>query len=242
MSPTLEARVDSLESILGQFMTQTGAALIRMERDTAELKQEFRAFKKEMLEFKDEMREFKQEMLEFKEEMREFKAEMQAFKEESEANRREMNKRWGDLANKMGTFVEDIAAPNVPTVAEQWFGLVNPIDSAVRMRRRPRDQRGRAMEIDAFFAYEEAVIICESRSTIRPEAVDDLQAKLDRFPELYPEYAGRRCIGIVSSLYYPPEQIEIATRRGIGVLVMNGETMELINGPGIAGTATPSLN
>ena len=48
------------------------------------------------------------EMLEFKDEMREFK--------------REMNKRWGELANKMGTLVEDIVAPNISGIAREYFG------------------------------------------------------------------------------------------------------------------------
>ncbi len=244
MASTLESRVDSLEAVLGQFIAQTGAALIRMERDTAELKQELREFKQEMAEFKQEMAEFKQEMADFKREMSEFKNEMLEFKNEmlqfknemlqfrteSEASRREMNKRWGDLANKMGTFVEDIAAPNIPAVAERWFGLTDPVTSAVRMRRRPTTPEGRAMEVDALFAYTDAVVICESRSTIRPDAVEDLLAKLERIPELYPEYASHRRIGILSSLYYPPEQIQLATKAGIGVLVMNDDTMELANG------------
>lgn len=228
MSSTLESRVDSLEAVLGQFMTQTGAALIRMERDTAKLKQELREFKEEMSEFKKEMSAFKDEMLDFKNEMLDFRTER-------ESSRREMNKRWGDLANKMGTFVEDIAAPNIPAVAERWFGLTDPVTSAVRMRRRPTTPEGRAMEVDALFAYADAVIICESRTTIRPDAVDDLTAKLERIPELYPEYASYRRIGILSSLYYPPEQIQLATKAGIGVLVMNDDTMELANGAELTG-------
>jgi len=48
------------------------------------------------------------EMLEFKEEMREFK--------------REMNKRWGELANKMGTLAEDVVAPNISGIAQEYFG------------------------------------------------------------------------------------------------------------------------
>jgi hypothetical protein len=29
---------------------------------------------------------------------------------------------WGELANKMGTLVEDIVAPNIPRIAKRYFG------------------------------------------------------------------------------------------------------------------------
>lgn len=48
--PTLEERVDTLESILGQFIVHTDVALKRLEN-------EMRAFKDEMKAFKDETRE-----------------------------------------------------------------------------------------------------------------------------------------------------------------------------------------
>lgn len=53
----MEERVDRLETIFGQFMAQTGAALLRMERDTERLKIEMSDFKSEMSDFKKEMRE-----------------------------------------------------------------------------------------------------------------------------------------------------------------------------------------
>ena len=37
--------------------------------------------------------------------------EMMDFKDEMKVSRKELNKRWGELANKMGTIVEDIVAP-----------------------------------------------------------------------------------------------------------------------------------
>jgi chromosome segregation ATPase len=82
----VEERVDTLESVLKDFIAHTDrleSQMDRLEEDTIE-------FKKEMREFKDEMREFKDEMSNFK---------------------RESNKQWGALANKMGTIDEDLIAP-----------------------------------------------------------------------------------------------------------------------------------
>ena len=43
--------------------------------------------------------------------MKDFKAFVLADIEDSRADRKAMNKRWGELANKMGTVVEDLVAP-----------------------------------------------------------------------------------------------------------------------------------
>ncbi len=85
-----------------------------------------------------EMRDFRREMSEFKDEMSVFKDGMRRFREASESDRKAMNKRWGDLADKMGTLVEDIVAPNMPGVQREFFGLVEPGLMAVRVRRRCR--------------------------------------------------------------------------------------------------------
>ena len=45
--------------------------------------------------------------------MKEFKDEMADFKNEPETDRKNRNKQWGELANKMGTLVEDIISPAV---------------------------------------------------------------------------------------------------------------------------------
>ena len=58
--------------------------------------------------FIGEMKDFKDEMKDFKEEMKDFKDEMKDFKEEMRNEIKSMNKRWGELANKMGTVAEDI--------------------------------------------------------------------------------------------------------------------------------------
>jgi len=45
--PVLEERVDTLESILGQFIVHTDVALRRLEKEMKEFKDEMRGFKKE---------------------------------------------------------------------------------------------------------------------------------------------------------------------------------------------------
>ena len=46
---------------------------------------------------------------------------MQSLQKEMKDFKDEMNKRWGELVNKMGTIIEDIIAPNIPTIAQRYF-------------------------------------------------------------------------------------------------------------------------
>lgn len=73
---TIEDRVDRLEALFGQFMTEMAVLNKRAEERN-------RAAEERMTRFEKEMR----------------------------ASKREMDKKWGDLANKMGTIIEDILAP-----------------------------------------------------------------------------------------------------------------------------------
>jgi hypothetical protein len=75
-----------------------------------------------------------QEMRDFKDEMKAFKEEMRGFEERAEQERREMNRRWGELANKMGTLAEDSVAPNLPRVARELFGCQEVDFFAVRVK------------------------------------------------------------------------------------------------------------
>ena len=69
-----------------------------------------------------ELREFKEEMREFKDEMRAFKGEMTTFKDGMQEDRNKFFRQLGDIANRMGTIVEDIVAPNIPAIARNHFG------------------------------------------------------------------------------------------------------------------------
>ncbi|MCU0587601.1 MAG: hypothetical protein MUF52_05530 [Syntrophobacteraceae bacterium] len=191
-----------------------------------EFKGEMKDFKNEMKDFKDEMKDFKDEMLEFKGEMKDFKDEMKDFKDQAERDRRDMNRKWGELANKMGTMVEDIVAPNLPRVARELFGCGEPEWSGIRMvRRRGAD----TVEIDALVVCEGLVLFNETKSTVYSRDVDDLLVKLDRFGDFFPEFAQRRRVGVLASLYIPESIVIAATSRGILTMGMKDDTMQILN-------------
>lgn len=116
----VEERIGKLEAVLGRFIVQTDMMLKRMEQDTATFKEEVhrgqQARDKDMQKFREEMQadrhNFEQNLERVQ---REIQEDLQDYKITS-------NKRWGELANRLGTVVEDIVAPNLPTIAQLYFG------------------------------------------------------------------------------------------------------------------------
>ncbi|MBK1702127.1 hypothetical protein [Thiococcus pfennigii] len=225
----LERRVDTLEEYMKELSYQslrTEMELARLSKEMREFKDEMREFKDEMRAFKDEMGEFKDEMRAFKDEMGEFKDEMRTFKDESVQERRHMNKQWGDLANRLGTLVEDIVAPNLPRIAETLFGCTNPDLFAIRIRRR---FDGASREYDALLACGGVLLVNETKSRLLDSHVPAMLEKLAEVPSVFPEYAERHCIGLLATLYPDTSVVRLATRHGLLVMGMGDETMQILN-------------
>jgi hypothetical protein len=202
---TVEERVDTLEAILGQFIVHTDVALRRLET---------------------EMRAFQQEMQQFRETVN---IEMQQFREEAERERREMNKKWGDLANKMGTLVEDIVAPNLHGVAQRYFGCVELDTFAARVYRTQVKDRSKRREFDIVATFGAIVLVNETKSNPRTEYINEFVQVLREIYDYFPEYQGKKIIPLFSSLYLPEDIVNYLTSQRIYVMGMKEDMMDLLN-------------
>src|SRR5438876_9258998 len=64
-------------------------------------------------------------------------------------------KQWGEIANKLGTFVQDIVAPNVPRIAQQILALNGQAEellAAARLRVWHPQDGSRVREFDYVYA------------------------------------------------------------------------------------------
>lgn len=159
-------------------------------------------------------------------EMREFKDEMSGFKDETERDRKRMNKQWGDLANRLGTLVEDIVAPSLPRVAAKLFGCEIPDFFAVRIARR---RNGETREYDAILACGDVVLVNETKSRLQASHIDPLLLKLAELPRFCPEYEGKRVVGVLASLYPDDSVVRRATAAGVLVMGMGDDAMQVMN-------------
>jgi len=220
-------RVDRLENM----MAEVAHAQMRTEMSLLALSKEMTEFKNEMTEFKNEMTGFKDEMTGFKAEMAEFKDWVKDGIEESRQDRKRMNKAWGDLANKMGTTVEDVVAPNIPRFARDEFGMGERTDLLIRARRISRRGEQREREYDVICAGSNKVIIVEVKSTPAKVHIPEFLDSLQDFADFYPEYADFERIYIFASWSLPNPIRKVAAEAGLYGIAMGDETMEIVARP-----------
>ena len=218
----VEARVDRLEEVLQEFITSVGRSQLRTEA-------ELRLFKEEMRLFREDTQAFKDEMRAFKDEMRAFKDEMRAFKEEGREQNREMNRRWGELANKMGTLVEDLVSPSLPRIIEELLDR-EVIDLMTRWKRKLAD--GRVREYDAVAITVDLICLNSTKSTLRSVDVDRFVEEIASFREFFPEYQHFPLVGILASLAVEESVLNYAEKQGFVVLAVGDQVMEVKNRPG----------
>ncbi len=213
--PSTKDRVDNLERVLAEYIKNIGNAQMQTEREIREFKEEVKEFKDEMKEFKDEMKEFKDEMKEFKDEMRE--------------DRRNMNKKWGEIANKMGTVVEDIVAPNIPRIAQEYFQCEDAEFFGLRVTKRNSKDKSRSREFDIIAVYDDKILINETKSSPSIDYINEFTEVLKEVYDYFPEYKGKRIIPIFSSLYIPENVVTYLTKVKIYAMAMKDDGMELLN-------------
>ncbi|MFQ3598699.1 MAG: hypothetical protein SNJ55_08795 [Chloroherpetonaceae bacterium] len=249
----LERRVNDLEVVLGELLAQSALAARRAEIENQFIKNQISVLRDEMKAFKDEMKEFKDGMKAFKDEMKEFKDEMKVFKDNVEKaiielkdstaelkdtttrlskemsdSKAEMNKKWGDLANKLGTVVEDIVAPNIPAVAKKYFKIEH-VQRLMMNLYIESETLKKGKEFDLILVAKDVVLLNETKTTIRQNYIDEFIQSLPEFFEFFPELKGKRLIPILSSMRFNPQQLAYLTKHKIYAMSMSGDTMELLN-------------
>ncbi len=163
------------------------------------------------------------------EEMTAFKQEMAEFKDETRREHRELNRKWGDMANKLGTIVEDLVAPSLPRIVREVFDE-ELVDLSVRRKRRLAD--GRVQEFDAILVTPTQVCLNSTKSTLRSADVDALITEIDRLREFFPEYRETPVVGILATLGVEEGVLSYASRLGFLVLAIGDELMEVQNPKG----------
>lgn len=165
------------------------------------------------------------------EEMREFKSEMLDFKAEAERDRKAMHKAWGDLANKLGTIIEDIVAPNILWIAVEDFGFSTIDDFLIRPQRRSRRGADRRVEFDVVCTGPERIIVAEAKSTATESGVERFGERVKDFFDFYPEYEGRELVKVFASSSFSPGVCELVSSKGFFGMAMGEGTMQIVVSP-----------
>jgi len=154
---------------------------------------------------------------------------MSDFKDKARRQLREMNKKWRELSNKLGTLVEDLVAPSLPRIIEKH--LNEPAyDLMVRLKRRLPD--GRMKEFDALVVTPDCVCLNSTKVTLRIADVDGFVADIAEFRTFFPEHDALPLVGILASLGVNKSVLTYAEKQGFLVLAVGDELMEVKNQPG----------
>jgi len=204
----IEARVTTLETMMADLMTAVAQTTRAVERLSLE-------------------------MSEFKQEMAEFKNEVRGFMERSDRDRRNLNKQLGEIANKQGRMAEDLVAPSVCRILREVLGLSEDdiCVANVRVRRR-HPHRKTIREFDVIAECNEYILVNETKSRLSPADVDHVIETIGEVREYLPDYRERRLIGSVATLYVDQSLVTYASKKGVLVLAVGDELMDVMNPKG----------
>ena len=212
----MEDRIDRLERLFERFMEETARNRAEDRAEEARYRAEARA-----------------EAARYRAEAARNRAEDRA---EAARDRKEMNRRWGELANKMGTVVQDIVAPSLRRIARDELGCGDERSFSVTMSRVRSDDPHYRREFDALYVGTRAVLINETKSTALSEYARKFVEFLrsGEFALYFPEYRELPLVAVFSSLRLPEDVITYLTRNGIYAVSMGEETMQVRNRDAVA--------
>lgn len=222
----VEEKVNHLDELMAQLIKT-------VDQTSREMRQSDERSKREMQEFKEEMRQSdersKREMQEFKTEMRDFKDEMRDFKDEMRQLKKNSDKQWGELSKKLGTMAEDLVAPSIPRILKQITGCTEELDYfACRIRvKKPQTK-----EFDVIAVCGDYIFVNETKNTLRSDYINDFYETMQSIHDYFPEFAGKKFIGAIASLYVEEHLVRQGEKLGLIVLGFGEELMDVLNSPG----------
>ncbi len=159
--------------------------------------------------------------------MRERAAELDRKFQETRELLDRLTRRFGDLGNRLGEFVEAMVEPALVALFRQ-----QGLDVREVHRRVTAERNGERIEIDLFVVDGDAAVAVECKSRLTREDVERHLGRMDGLKRLIPKYADVRIHGAVAGMVVDDEAVEAAEAAGLWVLAQSGETVALRNGPG----------
>ncbi|MDY6992806.1 MAG: hypothetical protein SVR94_09420 [Pseudomonadota bacterium] len=210
------------------------------ERSQREIESFRETVHQEIQEYKErshqEMQAFQTEMRAYREqshqEMQAFQAEMRQFEARAEAEWKKMNRKWGELSRTLGRMAEDLVAPSVPRLLHTFIPCLEEqvVFSAVQVK---KQFNGRQAEFDVVAVCGDYVLINETKNKLRPEDIKNFAEEvLPTARNFFPEYASKKFIGAIASLYVDAGQVQDGENRGLIVLGFGEEVMDVLNSAG----------
>lgn len=130
------------------------------------------------------------------------------------------------LTTRWGQFVENLVAPAVIRLFQERGIEVQEISRRMQSKR-----PGAEMEIDIFAVDGDVAVAIEVKSRLARQDVDDFLARLGRFRQAFPHYAGYQIYGAVAGIEIDAGVDRYAYQQGLFVIKQTGDTVALANDP-----------
>jgi len=118
-------------------------------------------------------------------------------------------------------------------IFKELLGLPTDVVPEGGMRiKRPHPKTGLLKEFDVIRAYGDYALVNETKSTLRPQDVDHVLVTVKEIREYFHEYKGRRLIASLATLNADESLVTYASRKGVVVLAVGDELMDMMNPPG----------
>ncbi|MBF0258198.1 MAG: hypothetical protein HQK62_05055 [Desulfamplus sp.] len=221
---------ENMDKTITEMKQDTAKFKENMDKTITEMKQDTAKFKENM---DKTITEMKQDTAKFKENMDrtiiDIKQTAIKMEQDTIKMKKELNKQWGDLANKMGTIVEDIVAPNIAGIARQYFQVEEFAFFAIRVKCQSTINHKVVREFDVIAVSNEFFFINETKSTVKMSYVNDFIDALKNIYEYFPQNREKKLIPIFSALHIPYDIQNYLTKHNIYAMSMKDDTMDLIN-------------
>ena len=230
--PDIEERVSTLEGALMRLAYMQVNTQINLNDLSNLVKHTQTALEESDRKFRAAMdEEWKKTQANLEEYRKENQIIIKEMKDDAAQIRKEMNYRWGKLAEKLGTLVEDMVAPNIKSIARKYFNLTDCEDFMTNRDKRHPADKGREKEFDVIAVYGDTVILNETKVTPRMKYVEEFIefVKKGTFYEFFPEYNGKKLIPIFASMNIPDNVITHLSRNNILAMAMGEENMDIVN-------------
>ena len=227
----VEERTDSLEDILAAFMARTDASMARMDASMARMDEAMARTDASMERTDASMERTDERIGRLERVVERTERNIERREQEGARERKEMNKRWGELANKMGTVVEDIVAPSIRRLAHEVFDCGEQRYFGTRQSVNRSDDPSIEREFDALYVGARAVLLNQTKSTPRTDDAREFVQFLEsgEFALYYPHLRELPIRPAFSSLSIPEDMVRYLTRRGIYAIAMGDEAMQVLN-------------
>ncbi|MEW5693102.1 MAG: DUF3782 domain-containing protein [Candidatus Hydrogenedentota bacterium] len=140
-----------------------------------------------------------------------------------------VNKMVGNLTDGWGKFVEGLVEPAVWVLFKRLGYKITRT-----LQRVSSNVNGRNLEIDILAIGknkegEDIILVTEVKSNLTIEEVKKIEGVLREFIEFFPEYRGKKVIGVASGIRFEKGAGGYAEGRGLYVLAPSGENMKILN-------------